>query len=364
MTQPVGNPCGRKRPSARRHNLRTGCGRNRKVSRFAPLLLASSLVGCASSDAPAASHASDLPNEADRYGGTAVIAIGSVNLPLNPLGARYFARTVTRDLRFLPLIRYDSRGDPIPALAERWELTPAAGDSLSVTFHLRTDVRWHDGEPTTASDVIFTYARVLDPRYDHPSGSLFGDFHGAPERIGASTVRFRAREHPDLLRPFAEVPIAPRHLLHLEPLNDRPFTEFVRRPIGNGPFRFVRHVWSHELVLEANPNFPDGLGGRPYLDRLVFREGSNPYSIRANLMTGRFHLGSMLRDQADFSDDPPPGFRFVADPVSQTRWIVWHDDPVAPPASTRNGAVNRLLGVEPDGISIFGGAARWWLAPR
>lgn len=339
--------------------------RNRNVARFAPLLLAAlSLVGCASSDAPAVSQTSDLPNEADRYGGTAVVA-GAVNMQLNPLGGRYFALTVMRDLLFLPLIRYDTQGDPVPALAERWEITPAEGDSLSVTFHIRTDVRWHDGEPTTVEDVIFTYSRVFDPRNVNPNASLFDDFNSAPERVGRSAVRFRAREHPDPLRSFAEVPIAPRHLLQLRPLNDIPFTEFDRRPIGNGPFRFVRHVWSHELVLEANPDFPPGLGGRPYLDRLVFREGGNRYSMRANLLTGRFHLGYMVPDLADFSDGPPPGFGFVPDPVSQRQWIVWDDDSAAlPAASGRNRPISRLLGVEPDGISIFGGAARWWLAPR
>jgi peptide/nickel transport system substrate-binding protein len=331
----------------------------------AQLLLATSLlVGCGAPDEPSTTPASADLNEAERYGGTGVVGVTNVNAPLHPLAARYLARAVTRDLLFLPLIRYDSRGEPVPALAERWQVTSAAAGSLTLTFHLRTDVRWHDGELTTADDVVFTFSKVLDPRYGHPSRGSFGDYYGEPERVDQNTVRFRVWEHPDFLKPFAEIPIAPHHLLHGESPSVLATSAFAQQPIGNGPFRFLRHVQSHELVLEANLGFPRGLGGRPYLDRLVFREGSNPYAIRANLLTGRFHIGQMLRDQIEFSE-PPPGFRFVMDPETKTRWIVWNDDSARPPATASPKITgNRLRGVEPDGISIFGGAGRWWLTPR
>jgi peptide/nickel transport system substrate-binding protein len=336
-----------------------------QVRKSAQLLLAASLlVGCGAPDQPSTTPASAVLNEAERYGGTGVVGVRNVNAPLHPLAARYLARAVTRDLLFLPLIRYDSRGEPVPTLAEHWEATSAMAGYLNLTFYLRPDVRWHDGELTTADDVVFTFSRVLDPRYGHPSRGPFSDHHGEPERVNQHAVRFRVRNHPDFLKAFADVPIAPHHLLHHEPPSELAISGFARQPIGNGPFRFLRHIHSHELVLEANPDFPEGLGGRPYLDRLIFREGTNPYAIRANLLTGRFHIGQMLRDQVEFSD-PPPGFRFVTDPETEARWIVWDDDSAWPPATaSRTLAGSRLRGVEPDGVSIFGGAARWWLTPR
>jgi len=327
------------------------------------LLAASLLIGCGAPDQPSTTPASDVLNEAERYGGTGVVGVGTVNAPLHPLAAQYLARVVTRDLLFLPLIRYDSRGEPVPALAERWEATPAASGSLLLTFHLRNDVRWHDGALTTADDVLFTFSWVLDALYSHPSRDRFRDLYGEPERVDQHTIRFHVRKHPEFLKPFAEVPIAPHHLLHHEHPGELMISAFARQPTGNGPFRFLRHEPSHELVLEANPDFPEGLGGRPYLDRLVFREGTNAYAIRANLLTGRFHIGQMIMGQGDFPD-PPPGFRFVTDPETGRRWIVWKDDVPWPPATaSATGTGSRLRGVEPDGISIFGGAAQWWLTP-
>jgi len=336
-----------------------------QVVKFAPLLLVPSLlVGCGAPEQPSTTPASAVVTEAERYGGTGVVGVTNVNSPLHPLAARYLARSITRDLLFLPLIRFDSGGAAVPVLAERWEATSAAPGYLILTFYLRTDVRWHDGEPTTGDDVVFTFSRVLDPRFGHQSRGSFSDFYGEPERVDQHTIRFRMRGDSVSLIPFSEIPIAPRHLLHHESPGDLAISPFARQPIGNGPFRFLRHVHSHELVLEANPDFPEGLGGRPYLDRLVFREGTNPYAIRANLLTGRFHVGQMLRDQAEFPD-PPPGFRFVTNPETNTRWIVWDDDSAWPPPTTSpRAAGSRLRGVEPDGTSIFGNAARWWLFPR
>ncbi len=330
----------------------------------APFLAIALLAGCGSQD-----NSNPLPEpariqEAERYGGVGVVGVGDVNGSLNPLTAQYIARHVTRDLLFMPLVRYDRYGNPGPALAERWEAVRTTDDSLALTFYLRSDVRWHDGERTTADDVLFTFHRVFDRRYDHFSAHKFVPYRREAERINRHTVRFHLRAHPDFLKPFGEVPIAPRHLLgHVGP-DSIAMHPFGHQPVGNGPFRFLRHVQSHELVLEANPDFPEALGGRPYLDRLVFREGTNPYAVRANLLTGRFHVGYMMKDQIEFPE-PLPGFRFVKSPGSSSVWIAWDTRlTFAHDAGSRRVVGSRLRGVEPDAFSIFGSAVRWWLVPR
>ena len=60
------------------------------------------------------------------------------------------------EMLFMPLIKFNEKIEPIPWLAERWDTVRVAPDSLDLTFHVRRDVKWHDGQPTTAKDVLFS----------------------------------------------------------------------------------------------------------------------------------------------------------------------------------------------------------------
>src|SRR5687768_10371373 len=92
-------------------------------------------------------------------GGTLVIAAPNDLDFANPLvSANRYTQEVLRYMLFLPLVRHDEQLGFAPALAKSWELV---GDTAAV-FHLRNDVRWHDGQPTTAHDVAFTVNRAMD----------------------------------------------------------------------------------------------------------------------------------------------------------------------------------------------------------
>ncbi|MHB1169031.1 MAG: ABC transporter substrate-binding protein, partial [Longimicrobiales bacterium] len=128
---------------------------------------------------------------AARRGGTLVVALPADLGPLNPLvNADKYGQEVLGELLFLPLIRYDSTLDYIAALAESWEIL---GDTGAV-FHLRRDVRWHDGQPTTAADVVFTLERAKDPRTAFPNGSYLTHWTGV-EAVDSYTVRVGYEPH-------------------------------------------------------------------------------------------------------------------------------------------------------------------------
>jgi len=106
--------------------------------------------------------------------------------------------------------------------------------------------------------------------------------------VDSFTVRFHfQRPHMDFMDPWRTVAIMPRHLLE-----DVPPSELTRHPIGticpvgNGPFRFISHDPGAGWVFEANPAFPEGLGGRPFLDRYVFRIIEEAPTLLAELETG------------------------------------------------------------------------------
>ncbi|NIV89677.1 MAG: peptide ABC transporter substrate-binding protein, partial [Actinobacteria bacterium] len=82
----------------------------------------------------------------------------------------FYATQHQQFVNLMTLLDYDEDLEPRPYLAESWEV---ADDNTSVTFHLRDDVFWHDGEQTTAEDVAFTYETVTDPLTAFPNAAFW-----------------------------------------------------------------------------------------------------------------------------------------------------------------------------------------------
>jgi peptide/nickel transport system substrate-binding protein len=193
-------------------------------------------------------------------------------------------------LLFTPLVRYDSAYRVEPYLAERWTIEPAG-----VTFHLRRDVRWHDGAPVTAHDVAFTFARAKDPATGSPLASAYFADVASAAAVDSYTVRFEfERPHAQAIEDFVFWAPMPRHLLDTVPPEGMRRTPFNRAPVGSGPFRFVE--WRPQLhaVFERNPSFPETLGGPPHLDRIVLRMVEESTARLTELLSGALDLNLSL----------------------------------------------------------------------
>src|SRR5574341_645873 len=109
---------------------------------------------------------------AERFGGSVVYASGADLHSINPLIALHpLAKQVQNYVLFLTLARYDSAGTPRPSLATGWRWSP---DGRTLTLRIRSDVRWHDGSPTTAYDVAWTLNAARDPATGYPRQADFG----------------------------------------------------------------------------------------------------------------------------------------------------------------------------------------------
>jgi peptide/nickel transport system substrate-binding protein len=229
----------------------------------------------------------DIPEE-DRYGGTMVVAGRGDALSMNSLVSTDFESGQHQiHVLFVTLVRNDPSYAPRPYLASSWEFD---SDTSEVTFHLRHDINWHDGAPVTARDVAFTFERLKDPDVPFPNPSYF-DYWDAVEVVDPVTVRFYIRPHANALYGWTRTAIMPEHLLGDVPpgrLANHPFGTL--QPVGNGPFRFVERIPGDRWVFEANHDFPDDLGGRPYLDRLVYRHIPEEFALTAGLLTGEVDL--------------------------------------------------------------------------
>jgi peptide/nickel transport system substrate-binding protein len=218
----------------------------------------------------------DQPPALERNGGTAVVASLTEASSMNRFASvDDISQELQNHVLFTTLIQYDEQLAPVPYLAERWDTT-LAGDDMTLTFHLRDDVHWHDGVPTTARDVKFTFDRIKDPETGYPRSSILAAYDSAVVRDTFS-VTFYLRRHPGFMVPWQAIAPMPEHLLGSVPaseLKQNPFGS--ESPTGNGPFRFVEHRAGDRWVFEANPDFPEELGGRPYLDRIVYRYIEEP----------------------------------------------------------------------------------------
>ena len=172
-------------------------------------------------------------------------------------------------LVFQPLVQASRDGEIEGKLALRWEHSP---DREHWTIHLRTDVRWHDGVPFTAHDVAFTADLLMHPDVARVNPGAFTvtvvddstytvDIHTSDERGAVTPVNTQTLTGIYF----------PRHLL--ESLDPAEFFEweFWLRPVGNGPYRYVRHIPSTMTELEANPDF---FLGPPSIERVVFKFGA------------------------------------------------------------------------------------------
>lgn len=164
-------------------------------------------------------------------------------------------------LVFDGLVKYDKNLDIVGSLARSWDISD---DGLVITFHLRHDVTWHDGESFTAHDVLYTYKVTIDPK---TPTAYAGDFLrvSRAEVIDDHTFRITYNE------PFAPAlsswgaSILPRHLLEGQDITASPLG---RRPVGTGPFKFKEWVTGQKIVLEANPGYFEG---RPMIDGYIMR---------------------------------------------------------------------------------------------
>ncbi len=221
-------------------------------------------------------------------------------------------------LVFLPLVARNASGALEGRLAQRWEHSP---DYRQWTIHLRTDVRWHDGVPVTAHDVEFTLDLLSRPEVGYQSPDALS------VRVlddSTYTISYQRRAGGSPLDDWTAY--YPKHLL--EDLDPERFWqwEFWTRPVGNGPYRFVRHLPKTMIELEANPYF---YAGKPQIDRVILKAGHGygEESSLVELLSGNVdaipyvHPMDLLKVEAD------PRFRvYHSVDTENLTAIAWNQD--------------------------------------
>ena len=258
---------------------------------LAPVVLGLALVACGR-DKPAPADSSPVSsrqasNGAPAYGDMLVEgSIGDASNLLPALASDSASRDVI-DLVYNGLIKSNANLNLVGDLAESWEVSP---DRLTLTFHLRKGVRWHDGAPFTARDVMFTYQLMIDPNTKTPYGE---DFKQVKKAQVIDEFTFRV----EYARPLApallswSMEIMPAHLLEGANLDETPL---ARRPVGTGPYRLKEWETGRKIVLEANPDY---FAGPPYIKRTVIRIIPDQAAMFLELKSGGLDLTTLTPTQ-------------------------------------------------------------------
>ena len=193
------------------------------------------------------------------------------------------------------LVRFDGAGNMVPILAAEIPSRANGGvaaDGKSVTWKLKPGVKWHDGQPFTADDVVFNWRYARDP---NTAAVTIGYYEGTTfEKVDTLTVRVRF-DKPTPYWPgvYSRAQIIPQHL----------FKDYVGaksreapnnlKPVGTGPYRFVEFKPGDLLRATLNPDYHHP--AQPHFDALELKGGGDAVSAaRAVLQTGEFDYAWFL----------------------------------------------------------------------
>ena len=159
------------------------------------------------------------------------------------------------------LVKYDKDINIVGDLADSFQISR---DGLTITFHLRRGVKWHDGAPFTSRDVLYTYRVVIDPKTPTAYAEDFKQVKqiSAPDDYTV-VVTYGAPFAPALASWGSA--ILPAHLLEGQDITKSPL---ARKPVGTGPYCFKEWVAGQKIVLESNHEYFEG---RPWIDRYIYR---------------------------------------------------------------------------------------------
>jgi peptide/nickel transport system substrate-binding protein len=184
---------------------------------------------------------------------------------------------------FQSLFKYSSKLEPLPELAKSWELS---ADKLTYTFHLQPNVKFHDGKPFTADDVIFSIMKFhfdLAPR----ARSVFQKIKQAtaPDPLTVVFTLDAPFEPFILMFDATAASIVPKHVYEGTDFRNNPANQ---TPIGTGPFKFVEWQRGNFIRLRRFDDY--WKPGQPYLDEIIYRIVPDSQSRSLALQTGQVQL--------------------------------------------------------------------------
>jgi peptide/nickel transport system substrate-binding protein len=254
-------------------------------------LLAVSSFACGSSDTSAGGNrAAVVASDSSRgpvLGGRVIIGVHQEPEMLSEILNSMATNNMVCNLIFSKFVKYDDHFELIPDLIREIPTVENGGispDHLVYRYHLRSGVRWHDGQPLTSRDVRFSFDVIMDPKVNVESREGWDAVASLDTPDDTTVVFHLKRPYPDFVgETFFDEPVLPEHVLKQSTGEKFHSAPFHRAPIGSGPFKFKSWTAGSHLELVANPDY---YGEGPYLDAIIFKFIPNENTLLVQLKTG------------------------------------------------------------------------------
>jgi len=247
---------------------------------------------------------------APKRGGTLIVAQETDPVSLDPHTNSNFSALQGYEHIYESLTGFDEKTNVTPALAERWAITNAG---RTYTFHLRANVKFHNGQTMTADDVKYSIDRVPDPKTASPYASWIAPVKEVRVLDPATVQMHLDAAYPNLLAAFAALrasAIMPRGYAERENLKVK--------AVGTGPFKLVEYVPQDHITYARHADYWDR--PLPYLDGLTFKTLTDETVRLAALRAGQVHYAA-LSAQGVAQLGHAPGITVMRAPNA---WVMSH----------------------------------------
>ncbi|MSP48166.1 MAG: peptide ABC transporter [Alphaproteobacteria bacterium] len=194
--------------------------------------------------------------------------------------------TVYRNI-FDNLVTRNAKGEIVPQIGKSWKYL----NDNEIEFELVDGIKFHDGTPLTAQDVVFSVQRITNPAFKSPQLSQFNSIVEA-QVVGPNKIRLRTSSpYPALMAQLVKLSVVPEATV--KKTGD---VEFNQKPVGSGPYKLVNWQRGVRIDLEAVPGY---WRGKAPFEKVVFRGVSDPSTRIADLRTGKADvIRNVLTDDA------------------------------------------------------------------
>ena len=276
-----------------------------------------------------------------KEGGEIRFVLNSDPRTLNPALAQETSSTAVLSYLFTGLTKIDLKSmQVVPDLAHKWE--KKEGGRVYI-FHLRRNVRWSDGEPFTADDVVFTYRDIyLNPQIPNSTGDMFRgilksqeDIKNFVRKIDKYTVEFKL---PEAFAPFLSAlsaPILPKHKLEKFVKEGNFMTAWnvntdPKDIVGTGPYRLKRYIKGVMVEYEANPYYYeyDNSGRQlPYIKRKIGYIVQDPDTALLKYSLGEIDYMGVRPQDVLFMSRVKNTILYDLGPTPSTTFLVFNQNP-------------------------------------
>lgn len=196
-------------------------------------------------------------------------------------------------LLFDGLTDHDGDSQVIPRLAKSWDYD--AG-TMTYTFHLQENVKWHDGKPFTAEDVKFTFEAVMNPENGSENAPNYEEVEEITV-IDDTTVSFRLSAVNTAFLEYMTLPVLPKHLLEGEDWQE---SDFFRSPVGTGPYKLEKWDVGQSICMVKNEEY---FAGPAKIDNIIFKIVTDDRAKAMQMQSGELDLAQVTpKDAAAFQD--------------------------------------------------------------